>query len=208
MTKKQCWESGVIYSWSGCEFSAFRIRIEIRKRRFNQPLLKKQYIEIYVELTKKKQTLDYFLYIFFIYIFYFRFGIRNKSFWIQRKNPDPTGSWFPILQRSAYLLSFRPAIWLASISTIFSFFLLDPGLVDLWLGSELRICGSDPKYFNMFWKSSLLSPGLVGVVLALKVPQLAVRKQNLGSAVQSLTTIASLHQTQPTIQVLLSSRSL
>ena len=87
----------------------------------------------------------------------------------------------------------------------------------------------------MFWKSSLLSPGLVGVVLALKVPQLAVRKQNLGSAVQclttidslhqtqtqptiqvrkqhlgsaiqSLTTIASLHQTQPTIQVLLSSR--
>lgn len=41
----------------------------------------------------------------------------------------------------------------------------------------------------------------VGVVLALKVPQLAVRKQNLSSAIQSLTTIASLHQTQPTIQV-------
>jgi len=42
-----------------------------------------------------------------------------------------------------------------------------------------------------------------GVVLALKVPQLAVRRQNLMSAVESLTTIASLHQTQPTIQVLL-----
>jgi hypothetical protein len=41
------------------------------------------------------------------------------------------------------------------------------------------------------------------VVLALKVPQLAVRRQNLMSAVESLTTIASLHQTQPTIQVLL-----
>ncbi len=39
-----------------------------------------------------------------------------------------------------------------------------------------------------------------GVVLALKVPQLAVRRQNLMSAVESLTTIASLHQTQPTIQ--------
>jgi hypothetical protein len=41
----------------------------------------------------------------------------------------------------------------------------------------------------------------LGVVLALKVPQLALRKQNLCSAIQSLTTIASLHQTQPTIQV-------
>jgi hypothetical protein len=41
---------------------------------------------------------------------------------------------------------------------------------------------------------------MAGVVLALKVPQLAVRRQNLMSAVESLTTIASLHQTQPTIQ--------
>ena len=58
----------MIYSGSGSgyKFSALRIWIEIRKRRFNQPLIKKQYIEIYVELTKKKQTLDYFLYIFFI----------------------------------------------------------------------------------------------------------------------------------------------
>ena len=143
MTKKQCWESGVIYSWSGCEFSAFRIRIEIRKRRFNQPLIKKQYIEIYVELTKKKQTLDYFLYIFFIYIFYFRFGIRNKSFWIQRKNPDPTGSWFPILQRSAYLLSFRPAIWdLRRSQRSSRFFCL---ILDLWTCDLAASSGSaDP----------------------------------------------------------------
>jgi len=43
-----------------------------------------------------------------------------------------------------------------------------------------------------------------GVVLALKVPQLCLRKQNLGLVLQTLNTVNTLHQTQPTIQVLLS----
>jgi len=43
-----------------------------------------------------------------------------------------------------------------------------------------------------------------GVVLALKVPQLCLRKQNLELVLESLNTVHTLHQTQPTIQVLLS----
>eukprot|EP00092_Neocalanus_flemingeri_P002039 GFUD01002176.1.p1 GENE.GFUD01002176.1~~GFUD01002176.1.p1 ORF type:complete len:961 (-),score=279.08 GFUD01002176.1:193-3075(-) len=42
-----------------------------------------------------------------------------------------------------------------------------------------------------------------GVVLALKVPQLALRKQNLEAVIQVLNTIETLHKTQPTIQLLL-----
>ena len=40
-----------------------------------------------------------------------------------------------------------------------------------------------------------------GVVLALKVPQLCLRKQNLELVLHSLNTLYTLHQTQPTIQV-------
>ena len=41
----------------------------------------------------------------------------------------------------------------------------------------------------------------LGVVLALKVPQLCLRKQNLELVLHSLNTLFTLHQTQPTIQV-------
>ncbi len=41
----------------------------------------------------------------------------------------------------------------------------------------------------------------LGVVLALKVPQLCLRKQNLELVLHSLDTLFTLHQTQPTIQV-------
>ena len=41
----------------------------------------------------------------------------------------------------------------------------------------------------------------VGVVLALKVPQLCLRKQNLDLVLNTLNTVTTLHQTQPTIQV-------
>merc|ERR1740128_432932 len=43
-----------------------------------------------------------------------------------------------------------------------------------------------------------------GVVSALRVPQLCLRKQNLQDILQSLNTLYTLHQTQPTIQILLS----
>ena len=42
-----------------------------------------------------------------------------------------------------------------------------------------------------------------GVVRALRVPQLAVRRQNLVAVLRCLGTIETLHNTQPTIQVLL-----
>ena len=42
-----------------------------------------------------------------------------------------------------------------------------------------------------------------GVVQALRVPQLAVRRQNLVAVLRCLGTIETLHNTQPTIQVLL-----
>jgi len=42
-----------------------------------------------------------------------------------------------------------------------------------------------------------------GVVLALKVPQMALRKQNLEEVIEALNTIETLHKTQPTIQLLL-----
>ena len=43
-----------------------------------------------------------------------------------------------------------------------------------------------------------------GVVMALKVPQMALRKQNLEAVIKTLNTIETLHKTQPTIQLLLS----
>jgi len=43
-----------------------------------------------------------------------------------------------------------------------------------------------------------------GVVLALKVPQMCLRKQNLEFVIKKLNIVHTLHQTQPTIQVLLS----
>jgi len=43
-----------------------------------------------------------------------------------------------------------------------------------------------------------------GVVMALKVPQMAVRKQNLLAVIKTLNTIETVHKTQPTIHLLLS----
>jgi hypothetical protein len=43
-----------------------------------------------------------------------------------------------------------------------------------------------------------------GVVTALRVPQLAIRRQNLTAVVRALGTVETLHRTQPTIKVLLS----
>merc|ERR1719233_1555060 len=45
-----------------------------------------------------------------------------------------------------------------------------------------------------------------GVTVALKVSQLALRKQNLESVLKTLKTVETLHKTQPTIQLLISRR--
>merc|ERR1719187_1578427 len=43
-----------------------------------------------------------------------------------------------------------------------------------------------------------------GVVMALTVPQMAQRKQNLEAVLKTLKTMDTLHNTQPTIQILIS----